>query len=146
MITEDYVSFEVAKLLKEKDFNEKCRYVWIFDKANDLQDTDGISKVCAEQLIDGSFMDDSDIKNISEDTDWFEDYNKAYLCPTLQMALKWLREVHKYLIIVGNKNGNYLYLIKDLKANTDLGISTDKYTYYEEACEAAIKYCLTNLI
>lgn len=28
MIAEDYVSFEVAKLLKEKGFNEPCRAIY----------------------------------------------------------------------------------------------------------------------
>ena len=28
MITEDYVSFETAKLLKEKGFDETCRAFW----------------------------------------------------------------------------------------------------------------------
>ena len=28
MITEDYCSYEVAKLLKEKGFNEPCRAYW----------------------------------------------------------------------------------------------------------------------
>ena len=28
MITEDYVSFEVAKLLREKGFNEECEYFY----------------------------------------------------------------------------------------------------------------------
>lgn len=31
MITEDYVSFEVAKLLKEKDFNEHCEKSYSID-------------------------------------------------------------------------------------------------------------------
>ena len=34
MITEDYVSFETAKLLKEKGFDEPCTYLWIFEKTN----------------------------------------------------------------------------------------------------------------
>ena len=29
-ITEDYVSFETAKLLKEKGFNEKCKYCYAY--------------------------------------------------------------------------------------------------------------------
>ena len=119
-ITEDYVSFEIAKLLKEKGFDAPVNMTY---------DTKGI---IAAKWIDPS------LDYISRD--WM------FPRVTHQMALKWLREVHKYLIVVGNKNGNYLYLIKDLKANTDLGISNDEYITYEEAVEAAIKYCLTNLI
>jgi len=43
MITEDYVSFETAKLLKEKGFDEECYRFWQYDKANNKDDTDGIS-------------------------------------------------------------------------------------------------------
>ena len=32
MITEDYVSFEVAKLLRDKGFNDKCIYYYIQTK------------------------------------------------------------------------------------------------------------------
>lgn len=132
MITEDYLSFEVAKLLKEKGFNlewspfysEQDKNEWVRNNNYNIPNPN----------YDDNIPFDSEILNV--------------IAPhvSLQMAMKWLREVHKYLIVVGNKNGNYLYLIKDLKANTDLGISNDEYINYEEACEAAIKYCLTNLI
>ena len=159
MITEDYVSFEVAKLLKEKGFDEKCRYIWMFDKANDPQDTDGISKVCAEQLIDGSFIDNSGINKAAEDGNWFEDYHKVYLCPTLQMAMKWLREVHNLHIVTlpyapmdraphhpGEADMVYIIqLFKGIIPIDEIGRSIIKLTY-EEACEEAIKYCLTHLI
>ena len=118
MITEDYVSFETAKLLKEKGFEGDTSCYYVPD-----------SSICWHY----QHYQDFDKKDRIE-------------CPTLQMAMKWLREVYKCLIVVGNKNGNYLYLIKDLKANTDLGISNDEYIHYDEACEAAIKYCLENLI
>ena len=132
MITEDYVSFETAKLLKEKGFNwkwppfysEEDRFEWVRNNNYNIPNPD----------YDANIPFDSEILNV--------------IAPhvSLQMAMKWLREVYKCLIVVGNKNGNYLYLIKDLKANTDLGISNDEYIHYEEACEAAIKYCLENLI
>ena len=32
MITEDYISFEVAKLLRDKRFNGKCKYYYIQTK------------------------------------------------------------------------------------------------------------------
>lgn len=122
MITEDYVSFEVAKLLKEKGY---CN----------------ISNTLYAQ--NGQFVHyDVGLNNKGFSTT----LGNFYEAPTHQMTLKWLREVHKYLIVIGNKNGNYLYLIKDLKANTDLGISNNEYIRYEDVCEEAIKYCLINLI
>jgi hypothetical protein len=131
MFTEDYVSFEVAKLLKEKGFREPVYH--------------SINKTYRDDSDDASIWT-SDRPENHNDIPEEKNHFCTYSCPTIQMAMKWLREVHGYLIVVGNKHGNYVYLIKDLKADTDLGISHDDYTTYEEACEAAIKYCLENLI
>lgn len=129
MITEDYVSFEVAKLLKEKGFDVETEHdMWYV----------------VEKFSTGCHWNSCTYK-VGDITREYDE-KCCIAMPTLQMAMKWLREVYKCLIVVGNKNGNYLYLIKDLKANTDLGISNDEYIHYDEACEAAIKYCLENLI
>lgn len=71
---------------------------------------------------------------------------------TLQMAMKWLREKHKCCIVISPEvtdddgSGGCLwgwsvsiYLVPK---------HTSEYLYepYEEACEAAIRYCLENLI
>ena len=106
MIQEDYVSFETAKLLKEKGFDEECQK-------------------------------------------YYGDYK--YPCPTLQMAMKWLRKAHEIFI---RPNTNFLYPIRyyceifcygdNLKTQQD--VTTENFESPEEACEAAIKYCLENLI
>ena len=145
MITEDYVSFEIAKLLKKKGFDERCKYVWELDKANDPQDNDGISKICAERFMEGeSFVDNSDIKKVFEYEDWFEDYHKVYLCPTLQMTMKWLRKVHHIdiSIIPLRSHKEYLPRIESDAISHDAIPCKE----YEEACEIAIKYCLEHLI
>ena len=84
-----------------------------------------------------------------------------YLCPTHQMAMAWLREVHHLYIDVGFGNdykGEFLYmgdiydLTKDaINAKYEPIIEADDYLSdnpktYEEACEAALKYTLENLI
>ena len=112
MITEDYVSFETAKLLKEKGFDEKCKYVWKLDKANDPNATDGISKICAERFMEGeSSVDNSDIKSVFEYEGWLEDHHEAYLCPTLQMAMKWLRKAYDIHINVFRYPAAFLMII-----------------------------------
>lgn len=120
MITEDYVSFETAKLLKEKGFDEpttKSYYTEGFE----------IPMKFSHDLLPC-------IKT------------NEFLCPTHQMVLKWLREVHKYFIGIGFKKGSYLFIIKDIKKKLEIGISDKEFITYEEACEAAIEYCLINLI
>ena len=116
MITEDYVSFETAKLLKEKGF-VKFPYACFTH--------DGVG-VC------GYVGTNSDIMR-----------------PTLQMAMKWLREKEQLIIMLDFERPTCIeykiYKYEPEIARKDLLY----YNYeesYEEACEAAIKYCLETLI
>ena len=121
MIKEDYVSYETAKLLKEKGFDGRCHM--------------SIGKYKQEEvLVKGAEWDDSFI-----------------LCPTLQMAMKWLREKEWFICIIplafhwGEKAVKFGY---DIWADDDLEVdevNTPEFNTYEEACESAINYCLKNL-
>lgn len=123
MITEDYVSFETAKLLKEKGFD-----VYV-----------------------SSFYDNEG--NFSrKEADWNWNIGSRYSAPTLQMAMKWFREVYKLYIVVRpyvTEEGFFsLFDVKSVKEKeiiVNLRTKTG-FTTYEESCEAAIKYCLKNLI
>jgi len=143
MITEDYVSFETAKLLKEKGFDEKCRYVY---------NNEG-KKITSEHFMEGeSFVDKIDIESVARYDGWntylLGDY--AYLCPTIQMAMKWLRKEHNIFIdvlILDLKDGDYSYVVEDIVTRDYLATGgNDSYDTFEEAAEVAIKYCLENLI
>ena len=70
---------------------------------------------------------------------------------TQQMAMKWLREVHKIFIEISvsiDLNGKYHYSYSIL--NRECKYIRKGYAdfdwNYEQACEVAIKYCLENLI
>jgi len=127
MITEDYVSFETAKLLREKGF-----------------DGDGYAAI--KVFANNYFEVNGEWINPTKDT----------VIPTLQMAMKWLREVHNIHIEVYRTACGYLYIISKVPTGSDLYDNGDAYdgddensgqwTTYEKACEAAIKYCLENLI
>lgn len=132
MITEDYVSFEVAKLLKEKGFNEPCEGFYVN------------SDVLSHTL--------SNAKNSKWDGD---KSTMGYIsAPTFQMAMKWLREVYNIAISVYVFNRDLP--IKENEIHYTCDVATTKISSkeghlrltgtYEEACEAAIKYCLENLI
>lgn len=138
MITEDYVSFEIAKLLKEKGFNEPCECFYDTEN-NDVSIVNGWMDISNSELEKKEFV--------------------CYSAPTLQMAMKWLREMHKLHIILDihwlyfvNQNG-WMYTISRILENGNeyvdsKGDENDKnfYSTYEEAAEAAILYCLKNLI
>ena len=125
MITEDYVSFETAKLLKEKGFDEICSTAY--------ETITNVHEI--EQCSISSWGKLGQVKR-----------------PTLQMAIKWLREVHKLFIAINMipdtiQKPYFFKLYVDKKIyNFPLDYSVEFYTTYEEACEAAIKYCLENLI
>ena len=149
MITEDYVSFEIAKLLKEKGFKG----------SSIITEHDDAASAYIKELNEKHLPYSSDDPKLKE---------FYYTKPTLQMAMKWLRVEHKKFIDVYSYSDAYFdyihgwsFLIRPLKytegigwniddsykAVTDFEASDDQvYPTYEEACEAAIKYCLENLI
>jgi len=146
-ITEDYVSFEIAKLLKEKRFDEHCFCV------NYPLPEGGHHSIILPNLLNNSiipFIDEYKFCRYKED---------FITIPTLQMAMKWLREVHNIYITINYSvflYGTHPYYwnidkMEDApRANSQIEISTNTLDYsfinYEQACESAIKYCLENLI
>ena len=136
IISEDYVSFEIAKLLKEKGFNGLCNAYY------DCFTTNNFHNGC--EPTDFNSIDTRIRKIVS--------------APTLQMAMKWLREMPKiayniFIFADGGDSGllEYIYEIQEIDnelmhVNGSLDTNNSRYESYEEACEAAIKYCLENLI
>ena len=135
MITEDYVSFKIAKLLKEKGFDEDIARV-----VNEEGEIDYL----------GSFQPSLAYL-----------HHTWYRCPTLQMTMKWLREKHHIDISVvphsheeGKPfdyefeywNGEEYHTPYNEKHPTYHELFGKTWEKYEEACEAGIWYCLKNLI
>ena len=120
---EDYVSFEIAKLLKEKGFDEECSFAFYKDGT-----------------IVGRY-----------DSEFSYNY---YDRPTLQMAMKWLRKVHNLHIMVDCIGAeNYIPTIQFTRNGKDIEIKSkiskvggNGFNSNEQAIDAAIKYCLENLI
>lgn len=119
VISEDYVSLEIAELLKDKGFNEPT---WT------------------------RYEDDNEVI-FGDKYDWNNSPMGQTSAPTHQMAIKWLREVHNFYIWVEpnhDEEGLYNAHVKvGWWINNWAGVG---YKTYEQACEAAIKYCLENLI
>lgn len=148
MITEDYVSFETAKLLKEKGFDGSCYKVW--ESHGDSQTLVGASWfVEGETVVNRESVDAASKQYVYE-------YNlnnnvEGYLAPSIQMVMKWLRENKGIAIvpIVSSvlDNEKFLWDIKIIVAKTnETYMQGWVYESYENACEKAIKYCLGNLI
>ena len=128
MIQEAYVSFETAKLLKEKGFDENTLMVYM-----------SYGDLCKCNRYDS-------IRNSN-----YNDITKNYFectAPTHQMAMKWLREIYGIDIVIeisdpSVNDRKYYCTIWD--KNNDSYI-LDLFDSYEDAVEEAIKYCLENLI
>lgn len=146
MITEDYVSFETAKLLKEKGFDGPCYKVW--DSHDDSQ-----TLVEASWFVEGETVVNRELVDAAAKQYAYE-YSlnnnvEGYLAPTLQMAMKWLRE-KQIFITIGFCDYPTLHKSEWIPEVCTHDSIFDEpsiaYSTYEEACEEAIKYCLEKLI
>lgn len=119
-MTEELVTLETAKLLKEKGFNEYCKYI-INDKG-----------LTMEIIIRTSNLP------------------KAYYSRPMQSIVqKWLREIKNIHICVYNCACGYRYEISKADNGTHIASSTYKGTNdgggwdtYEEALEAGLQEAL----
>ena len=134
----EFITFEIAKKLKEKGFKEKCiAYYW--EKINEhtpsfvVEDKISEDGICILDLI--------------------SEHNKAEWspfidAPTISQVLKWLRkEKEIYLEIVIVVDGEYMCDIYKINSRPIecLG-STEYFKTYEQAAIAGIEYVLDNLI
>ena len=136
MNKEQYVTFEVAKLLKEKGFDWELR-TYYNEEGYELRLHDEFS----------------DISNDCSNPDYIEYLDFYCVRPTQQMAMRWLRtrginiepitcpECYTWRVVKRYKATNGLYGIRIV--DTGLQGSFDEY---EDAVEEALKYCLTKLI
>lgn len=134
MVEENYVSFDTAKLLKEKGFD------WLESPFYSEQDRD--------EWIRNDWYS---IPNPCYDENIPFDTPKLYVTAphiSIQMAMKWLRNIHGLFIHIDviREASCWLADIQDIKGDVNVYTVENEFPNYEEACEAAIKYCLENLI
>ena len=141
MIKDVYVSFEVAKLLKEKGFDWSSNRVY---QGPNLKFTDiPISPLMSLGELGGwspkrLYITNSELGDL------------VYTAPTQQTAMKWLREVHNIAINVGwgeilEDQYKWWCIVLNMD-NGNILHEIDYHTSYEEAVEAALKCSLENLI
>jgi hypothetical protein len=117
-MTEELVTLETAKLLKEKGFNEYCKDV-ISDKG---------------LMMETIFRTSKDLPK------------SFYSCPMQSIAQKWLRETKYLHIEISYMYENYwIYDILTIPNHDLVGLSDRPiihYKSYEEALEAGLVECL----
>ena len=132
MIKEDFVSFEVAQLLKEKGFDEPCMAYYTTSTHKGHEVHYDVYSPC-----------NSDLNIIFCNMEFGS-------LPTHQIAMKWLRRVHNVNIdivsIWNQKRFEYQVFVVTPENAKQCYVDDKLYLGYEEAVEGALKYCLKNLI
>lgn len=123
-IKDQYVTYETAKALNDKGFDEPVyRIIW--------KHGDKISTLASLEKVRNSDLDIDDM----------------YSCPTHQMVLSWLRETYHLFIEVSlgmSLGGVYRFDYSVLDSNCKYIRKAFTGTTYEDAVEKAIQECLAN--
>lgn len=151
------VNFELAKLLKEKGFDEECEYFYskygIFNYLKPHREYEHLHSY-SEQLVsyfDGKYdwnslsVDEGMIalKTSFSETDGF--VNCECSAPTIADVVMWLYEKHKIWISVSDAGG-FGYMVQFMKTDGDSTIDgLYEFNSPTEAYEAAIFYTLKKL-
>lgn len=122
MVEEQYVTFETAKMAKEKGFNESCKcfYEKVLDKVIKWECNGGIISTLRDE----------------------------FLCPTQSLLARWIREKHNihidsypnasgYLYYINKTNGTLVY-----DSNFDGPNDGGAWNSYEEAMEVGLQKAL----
>lgn len=125
-LTEDYVSYETAKLLKEKGFDIPVRTYY---------ENDDYEIVIDNEIIFGNAHN------------WNNSSTGYISAPTQAMAIKWLREVCGLIISIEfQENCPTWKWIIHIKSSDKKHTNFQHYDKYEEAIEVALEYALKYLI
>lgn len=151
MTQEDYCSFEIAKLLKERGFDEPFFFFYRTD-----DEVKNIHHACVVKPL--SYYQISYYRKCIA--------NEVVNAPTHQMAMKWLRKIHNifisinltfsedpnkypplyYVYVFDTKTGKSLIKYDEINLLVDENKQPRCFEEPEQAIEAALKYSLEKLI
>lgn len=145
-MNEDFVTFELAKKLKEKGFKEKClTYYDVEDNVGLLYNTQYTDEVSPCQYTD--LLQSHNTGEAETQSDDSEDCVDA---PTISQVLKWLREEKNIFVVVFIDDDSDYPVTYNIFRETDcVHHHHGKYFALSEwsKCEmAGIEYVLDNLI
>ena len=118
-MTDDYVSLETARLLKEAGFDWKCE--WFFTE---------------KELLGHS--------NISKNHNEIPEYGGCSR-PTLSLAAKWLREENNIYVEVIRKFTCWRFSLINLNPVCIIKLIAGNFNTYEEALEEGLKEALERI-
>lgn len=133
------ITFETAKLAKEKGFNIDCSKGFYFG---------------SQYEKDGEEIDFIEGKNIIKDREspTFEIGQRFIYRPTKSELQKWIREVHKLIVIVSHEDGYDkelkpidLFCFSHIKSGEGGWTDEDYFNTYEEALEKGLFEALKSI-
>ena len=143
---EQIVTFETAKLAKEKGFNYPTNLYYQHALTEQVHEEDGTSGPFGWELGETSLQSGYHVNNRKE-IDFSN--NAWYLCsaPTQSLLQKWLREIYKIDIYIRFWNGSkitYEYVFRYIDSNKKSNTIFSDYRYdnYEEALEKGLQEAL----
>lgn len=130
MITEQYVSFDTAKMLKDAGFDGMAhKYYYRPRLSGKMEERFAMSP-----------------RNLNKEP-------RCISLPTQALAARWLREVHGIIVDVTfcppKQDKNWKFFIgeiEDMIWEGDYDSSNERYTTYEEAMEDALRQALRRII
>lgn len=132
MITEQYVTFETAKLLDEAGFREPSRGIYCINRKGDYD------------------FREYDLKQVADDLMYnIEDgFQYEYLSPTQALAARWLRGVHNLHVWCEiTQYGDWFYCIDKIKPYEQYAyVSEADFNCFENALEAGLQEALKRII
>ncbi len=148
MNKEQYVTFEIAKLLKEKGFDWQTEFVWYEHLPVSIDWRNKTNQKALDYYYANETTEhNSSYRNCDTKPSYID--GDIYSAPTQQMACRWLREergIHIYPIPVTGFNYVVSVYVEQGNKTYDRILSRSGRNAYEEATNAALQYCLTNLI
>ena len=133
----EFLSFDLAKKLKEKGFEIPTRSIVAMYNEQGVFFT--LTTAADYQVSPSGYK-----CRCYYDYDDFDEHD--YIAPTISQVLKWLREEKKlHIIIPASFDEGYWWEIRNF--NKEISeYSDEEYKTYEESALAGIEYVLDNLI
>jgi hypothetical protein len=148
-MNEDFVSFDLAKKLKEKGFNQKCLAYY------DVEDNVGLlyNTQYTDEALPCQYTDLLQCHNTGEAETQPDDSGFCVDAPTIPQVLKWLRDsnaIHIHICLYSKGWYCDVYTFKYYEEDREYGakhiVQLDEFSTYESAALAGIEYALDNVI